>query len=400
MITTSKSSVDLGQRPLERVFAARPHQQHRLGAGQVDVGGQQRHALRRRHQRGGRLDIAEQHLVDRHRAACRGPGRARTSDSPADRGRRAIPAGPSPPSPHPTTRPSSSWRPHPFDWRPQVLASQPFIQARRHGHAAARRACTNRAGVSRLRSIGCSCCVMAKPSGRGAASTPAAPTSTSPSTAASRPKLAARGARPTWSCDNPLVISSPRQRALVTAELAGLTVDEVSPLLTEWDYGDYEGLTTPEIRETVPGWLVWTHGCPGGESVAAGQRACRPCGRIGAATHGVARRGVRRPRSLLARGDHPLDRAAVVRGHPVRDGRGVDRGVRLRARRPPAQRTRADRLPASHRLSRDPRADLRARRPAAAPSSPTACTPRTRDRRRAGRARVRRRADHLGRVAI
>ncbi len=66
--------------------------------------------------------------------------------------------------------------------------------------------------------------------------------------------------------DNPLVVSSPRRRALVTAELAGLTVDEVSPLLAEWDYGDYEGLTTPEIRQTVPDWLVWTHGCPGGES--------------------------------------------------------------------------------------------------------------------------------------
>ncbi|MDT5079750.1 MAG: hypothetical protein QOJ80_4387 [Mycobacterium sp.] len=66
----------------------------------------------------------------------------------------------------------------------------------------------------------------------------------------------------------PLVISSPRKRALVTAELAGLTVDEVSPLLAEWDYGDYEGLTTAQIRETVPDWMVWTHGCPGGESVA------------------------------------------------------------------------------------------------------------------------------------
>ncbi|MBS1694325.1 MAG: acid phosphatase [Actinobacteria bacterium] len=66
---------------------------------------------------------------------------------------------------------------------------------------------------------------------------------------------------------DPIVISSPRHRALVTAELAGLRVDEVSPLLAEWDYGDYEGLTTPEIRQTVPDWLVWTHGCPGGESV-------------------------------------------------------------------------------------------------------------------------------------
>lgn len=67
--------------------------------------------------------------------------------------------------------------------------------------------------------------------------------------------------------DNPLVISSPRKRAVVTAELAGLAIDEISPLLVEWDYGDYEGLTTHEIRTDTPGWLLWTYGCPGGESV-------------------------------------------------------------------------------------------------------------------------------------
>jgi probable phosphoglycerate mutase len=67
--------------------------------------------------------------------------------------------------------------------------------------------------------------------------------------------------------NDPIVFSSPRRRALLTAELAGLAIDEVSPLLAEWDYGDYEGLTTDEIRTTAPGWLVWTHGCPGGESV-------------------------------------------------------------------------------------------------------------------------------------
>ena len=73
-----------------------------------------------------------------------------------------------------------------------------------------------------------------------------------------------------------LVISSPRQRALTTAKLAGFAVDEVSELLTEWDYGSYEGLTTPQIRETDPDWLVWTHGCPGGESVQqASDRADR-----------------------------------------------------------------------------------------------------------------------------
>lgn len=68
--------------------------------------------------------------------------------------------------------------------------------------------------------------------------------------------------------DNPLVISSPRHRALATAQLAGLTVNEVSPLLAEWDYGQYEGLTTAQIRRFEPDWLVWTHGCPGGESIA------------------------------------------------------------------------------------------------------------------------------------
>jgi probable phosphoglycerate mutase len=56
---------------------------------------------------------------------------------------------------------------------------------------------------------------------------------------------------------------------LVTAELAGLAVDEVSPVLAEWDYGDYEGLTTPEIRTTLPDWTVWAYGCPNGESVDA-----------------------------------------------------------------------------------------------------------------------------------
>lgn len=67
---------------------------------------------------------------------------------------------------------------------------------------------------------------------------------------------------------DPLVISSPRRRSLVTAELAGLSVDDVTEQLAEWDYGSYEGLTTEQIRESVPDWLVWTHGCPGGASVA------------------------------------------------------------------------------------------------------------------------------------
>ena len=50
-----------------------------------------------------------------------------------------------------------------------------------------------------------------------------------------------------------VVFSSPRRRALRTAELAGLTVHDVTDLLVEWDYGDYEGLTTHDIRTQVPG---------------------------------------------------------------------------------------------------------------------------------------------------
>jgi probable phosphoglycerate mutase len=67
---------------------------------------------------------------------------------------------------------------------------------------------------------------------------------------------------------DPWVVCSPRERTLETARLANITVDEVSPLLAEWDYGSYEGLTTAQIHEKVPDWLVWTHGCPGGETVA------------------------------------------------------------------------------------------------------------------------------------
>jgi broad specificity phosphatase PhoE len=65
-----------------------------------------------------------------------------------------------------------------------------------------------------------------------------------------------------------LVLTSPRSRARDTAELAGLTVNGVDERLVEWDYGDYEGRTTPEIRESVPGWTVWTHPSPGGETAA------------------------------------------------------------------------------------------------------------------------------------
>jgi probable phosphoglycerate mutase len=64
-----------------------------------------------------------------------------------------------------------------------------------------------------------------------------------------------------------LVLSSPMSRSLDTARLAGFgNRVEVDQELHEWDYGRYEGLTTAEIRQTVPGWTVWTHPIPSGET--------------------------------------------------------------------------------------------------------------------------------------
>lgn len=65
-----------------------------------------------------------------------------------------------------------------------------------------------------------------------------------------------------------LVLTSPLGRARRTAELAGFADAEVDADLAEWDYGEYEGLTTARIRESVPGWTVWSHPTPGAESAA------------------------------------------------------------------------------------------------------------------------------------
>jgi len=62
------------------------------------------------------------------------------------------------------------------------------------------------------------------------------------------------------------VLASPRRRALRTAELAGLKVTTVDIDLAEWNYGEYEGQTTAEIRADRPDWSLWTDGAPGGES--------------------------------------------------------------------------------------------------------------------------------------
>ena len=65
-----------------------------------------------------------------------------------------------------------------------------------------------------------------------------------------------------------LVLTSPRKRARETAELAGFADAEVDDDLAEWAYGDYEGITSAEIRERDPEWTIWDGETPGGETGA------------------------------------------------------------------------------------------------------------------------------------
>ena len=72
------------------------------------------------------------------------------------------------------------------------------------------------------------------------------------------------------------VLSSPLIRAVTTARLAGFGDRlETTDALLEFDYGDYEGLTTPEIRASRPGWDLFRDGCPGGETVEAAAARAR-----------------------------------------------------------------------------------------------------------------------------
>jgi len=83
------------------------------------------------------------------------------------------------------------------------------------------------------------------------------------------------------------VFTSPLQRARQTCSLAGFgNVAEIDPELTEWNYGEYEGLTSKAIHATRPGWELFRDGCPGGESPAD--------------VAGRADRVIRRVRSLQA----------------------------------------------------------------------------------------------------
>ena len=113
--------------------------------------------------------------------------------------------------------------------------------------------------------------------------------------------------------DFALVLTSPRERARRTAELAGRPDAEVDPDLAEWAYGDYEGITTPQIRETVPGWTIWTHPSPGGETAEeVGERLDRVIARVRAVDGDVL---------LFAHGHSLRVLTARWLGLPVVDGR-------------------------------------------------------------------------------
>ena len=79
-----------------------------------------------------------------------------------------------------------------------------------------------------------------------------------------------------------LVLVSPLRRARETCELADLGARaEVNDDLREWEYGAYEGVTTAEIREHNPDWVLWRDGCPDGELPAqVGERADRVLERL------------------------------------------------------------------------------------------------------------------------
>jgi broad specificity phosphatase PhoE len=87
-----------------------------------------------------------------------------------------------------------------------------------------------------------------------------------------------------------LVLVSPSRRARETCELCGLGAGaRVDQDLLEWDYGDYEGLTSKQIHERRPDWVLWRDGCPGGELPAqVGARADRVIASLSDAPGAVA----------------------------------------------------------------------------------------------------------------
>jgi len=104
--------------------------------------------------------------------------------------------------------------------------------------------------------------------------------------------------------------ASPSQRAVRTAELAGLnTVPaglKIDPDLAEWDYGGYEGRTTAQIRRERPGWYLWRDGVIPGDAEHPGETIAQAAARADAV--------LARVRPLLAQGNVAL----VAHGHLLR----------------------------------------------------------------------------------
>ena len=102
------------------------------------------------------------------------------------------------------------------------------------------------------------------------------------------------------------VFTSPASRAVRTAELAGLHDAKLDPDLQEWDYGGYEGRTTPQIQQDRPGWYLWRDGVIPGDAAHPGETVAQ----VGARADAV----LARVRPLLADGDVAL----VAHGHILR----------------------------------------------------------------------------------
>ena len=100
--------------------------------------------------------------------------------------------------------------------------------------------------------------------------------------------------------------SSPARRAARTAELAGLTDVKQDPDLWEWDYGGYEGMTTPQIQEQRPGWYLWRDGVIPGDAAHPGETVQQVGERVD--------RVLARAEPLLAGGDVAL----VAHAHVLR----------------------------------------------------------------------------------
>jgi probable phosphoglycerate mutase len=102
------------------------------------------------------------------------------------------------------------------------------------------------------------------------------------------------------------VFTSPARRAVTTAAFAGLSNAQPDPDLWEWDYGGYEGLTTPQIQETSPGWYLWRDGVIPGDAAHPGETIEQVAQRT--------ERVLARVTPLLAGGDVAL----VAHGHVTR----------------------------------------------------------------------------------